>query len=258
MRAHRYEGELVEIVTANGRKLAGTPKKITRYSPPQGWVALGLLQEGDDVVSHGGAERVPALVDPHDEQVPTRIEDVASALGRRGPVLAITVPGAPVDFHGDGMVRLCRGCRCRTPAEGPALRPASVRAYHQTLLIPAPGVALHSRCLSRPRRDSTELGTPRLAAWAAAALAAALGGTECGGMQVCGCANAATLDTSRDQALADRPTIDAEPLCCRRRSPSRQRGRRVHRRAISIPVRANGWRRCAQPGGPISGHGPRQ
>ena len=95
-----YEGELVEIATASGLHLAGTPNHpvLTRG----GWAPLGSLQEGDEVIGR----RVGDLVRPVEPQVvdvPAPIEQVFGSLTEMG--LSHRVVGSTVDFHGDGSDR---------------------------------------------------------------------------------------------------------------------------------------------------------
>jgi len=79
-----YSGELVEIETRSGAVLASTPNHP--ILTVQGWVPMGLLEQGDQVVSQGGSER-SAL-----------IEDVASSVGEHSMEVAVT----DESFHGDG------------------------------------------------------------------------------------------------------------------------------------------------------------
>lgn len=99
--ARRYDGEVVDIVTAAGHELTVTPNHPVLT--PEGWVAASLLHEGDDVVSSRNPERVSALVDPDHYQRPALVEDVARACGGAARVAARAVPVAPEDFHGDGL-----------------------------------------------------------------------------------------------------------------------------------------------------------
>lgn len=103
---HWYEGDLVEIATRGGHKLAGTPNHPILTS--RGWVALGALNEGDDVVCGLGSRRLDgfgvlasglALDDGHDvDHVEPGVEQVFDALAvARGPVRKV---GLAVDFHG--------------------------------------------------------------------------------------------------------------------------------------------------------------
>lgn len=91
-----YEGDLVEIVTAEGRQLSGTPNHPVLTC--RGWVPLGMLQEGDHLI--GGSFVQPGTVDPHVQAVPTGIEQVVDALADVGTPVWSSV--LPMDFHGDG------------------------------------------------------------------------------------------------------------------------------------------------------------
>jgi 8-oxo-dGTP pyrophosphatase MutT (NUDIX family) len=91
-----YDGELVEIVTADGRTLSGTPNHPVLTCA--GWKPLGLLQEGDHLIC--GSFEQSATVDPYVQAVPTGIEKVFNALANVGPAVRHSV--LPVDFHGDG------------------------------------------------------------------------------------------------------------------------------------------------------------
>lgn len=90
--ARWYAGHLVEIRTASGNFLSGTPNHPVLTS--RGWVPLGLLKEGDDVVRCGLPERVAATVDPDEHQIPAGIEQVAGS----GLVSLRSVPEPPQNF----------------------------------------------------------------------------------------------------------------------------------------------------------------
>jgi hypothetical protein len=97
-----YSGEVVEIRTRDGREASVTPNHPILTA--KGWVAAGLLDEGDDLICCSDPERMAATVaGPDDYQVPTRIEDVAGSRGGSRGVSTISVPTAPEDFHGDGV-----------------------------------------------------------------------------------------------------------------------------------------------------------
>lgn len=95
-----FDGEIVELQFGNGHSLTVTPNHPVLTA--HGWVAAGLLREGDDVLGGSGADRPAAGRSPDDYQVPALIEDVAETLGRTFPVHSVRVPTAPEDFHGDG------------------------------------------------------------------------------------------------------------------------------------------------------------
>lgn len=97
--ARVYDGQMVSIETLSGNQLSGTPNHpvLTR----RGWVALGLLKPGDEVVSRLGGEGVIRRDDDR-EHVPALIGEVAQATLRALKVAAREVPVSAVDFHGDG------------------------------------------------------------------------------------------------------------------------------------------------------------
>jgi hypothetical protein len=98
--ARRYEGDLVTVVFASGQELAVTPNHPVLSA--NGWVPAGDLHEGVQVLRASDVQRVLGLIHPDDRQAVARIEDVAGALREAGPVLAVSVPATPEDFHGDG------------------------------------------------------------------------------------------------------------------------------------------------------------
>lgn len=95
-----YTGEVIEIETLFGHKLTVTPNHPILTS--KGWIAAGLIDEGDYVVSSRDAESLVRLVDPDDHHVPALIEEIAESLGGASGVITTSVPVTPVDFHSDG------------------------------------------------------------------------------------------------------------------------------------------------------------
>ena len=93
-----YDGDLVVIETLTGNKLTGTPNHpvLTRL----GWVALGLIEPGDEVVSYTGSERISRR-DDGGEYMPTFIGELAEATLGTFEMSAREVPLTAVDFHGD-------------------------------------------------------------------------------------------------------------------------------------------------------------
>lgn len=98
--ARWYEGEVCDIKTAAGRDLSVTPNHPILTA--RGWIPAGLLREGDHLVSSSAAERVAIGAGPDDEQIPSLIENVVEALLGSPSVLAVGMPTAAEDFHGDG------------------------------------------------------------------------------------------------------------------------------------------------------------
>lgn len=97
---HWYDGEIVEITTAFGHKLAGTPNHPVLT--PEGWVALGSLHEGSHIISGGlgGRNQADTRDAAHDvNHVEPSIEQVFNSLvsGR----MNVRASQLAVDFHGD-------------------------------------------------------------------------------------------------------------------------------------------------------------
>jgi hypothetical protein len=95
-----FRGEMTEILTASGNLLTGTNNHPVLT--PQGWVPLGLLNEGSYVISSRRREGPIPDTDPDCYDAPALIEDVAEALLGAPGVGTRTVPVSPEDFHGDG------------------------------------------------------------------------------------------------------------------------------------------------------------
>lgn len=94
-----YDGDLIVILTASGKKLSCTPNHPVLT--PSGWVKAGLLNVGSRVVSSRLTDRDAAPV-RNDKDVPARIEDIAKTLGGSSEVVTMEVVGSAEDFHGDG------------------------------------------------------------------------------------------------------------------------------------------------------------
>jgi hypothetical protein len=95
-----YEGEMVELTTSEGIVLPATPNHP--ILTPNGWVAAGLLEVGQEVIHYPNFKR-EALVYPNDDYIPTCIEKVVHAFSRSGSVTTREVPVTAMDFHGDGV-----------------------------------------------------------------------------------------------------------------------------------------------------------
>lgn len=92
-----YRGPLVEIETASGYKLSGTPNHP--IATAEGWVPIGLLSSGDYVVSRRRRNSLTQRAN-YKNDVPATIRQMfaSSALARGIQRHA----GQPDDFHGDG------------------------------------------------------------------------------------------------------------------------------------------------------------
>lgn len=96
-----YSGQLVNIKTASGHLLPVTPNHP--ILTPNGWVAAGLLKEGDDVICRSLGQGEGSTVNPHNDDVPSPIEDVAKSFIGSASMVTRGVPTTTEDFHGDGI-----------------------------------------------------------------------------------------------------------------------------------------------------------
>jgi len=95
-----YEGNAVEIRLASGRRLT-----VTENHPiltPNGFVSAKFVREGNYVVSSTDAQRMAAAINPHDDNQPTRIDEIFNAAGKASDVLWGVVPATAEHLHGDG------------------------------------------------------------------------------------------------------------------------------------------------------------
>lgn len=99
--ARWYEGEIVIITTASGTELPVTPNHP--ILTPKGWVAAGLLNEGDNIVRYAGQKGMMHGIDPDNQDVPTPIEQVVNSFGKSCGMAPRSVPVTSEDFHGDGV-----------------------------------------------------------------------------------------------------------------------------------------------------------
>ncbi len=95
----RYSGELVELRTASGAWLAVTPNHPV--ATPQGFVAAGLLRQGDHVFSKPIDVEEHATVDVQHDPAP--VEEIFGSL-QAGSAAGSTraVRATRLDLHGDG------------------------------------------------------------------------------------------------------------------------------------------------------------
>lgn len=90
-----YAGEVVVVETAAGYELAVTPNHPVLTD--RGWIAAGFLREGDCVVSSVRSDGVVGGV-PDEQHRPARVEE---CFGARSVAVAVAVPFASEQFHGD-------------------------------------------------------------------------------------------------------------------------------------------------------------
>ena len=97
---HRlYSGELVEIQMENGKRLTGTPNHPVLTDA--GWKPMGMIEEGDHLVSGELLKGIAGLPREYFDQVETRLEDKVTSFRADG--LVAILPSSSHKFHGDGI-----------------------------------------------------------------------------------------------------------------------------------------------------------
>lgn len=91
-----YQGKIVCIRTASGIELSLTPNHPVLT--PGGWIACGLLKEGDYVISGSAREQATATIHENNHNAPSLIEEVFKSLD----VVSGEMPSTAKNFHGDG------------------------------------------------------------------------------------------------------------------------------------------------------------
>lgn len=94
-----YQGEVYSITTRGGKQLTATPNHPVLTQ--RGWVAVQLLNVGDQVASTVGGDRTLAG-DQDSQHAEPMIEQVAQAFRKAPGVISTEVPLSAPDFHGDG------------------------------------------------------------------------------------------------------------------------------------------------------------
>jgi hypothetical protein len=92
----KYSGEIVVIRTAGGHELSVTPNHPILTD--KGWVAAGLLTEGDNVISRAYLDRESGT-SPNPNHDIARIEDIFNSFLESGNMFRL--PGSSGYFHGD-------------------------------------------------------------------------------------------------------------------------------------------------------------
>jgi hypothetical protein len=94
----RYRGELTTIITSSGKSLSATPNHPILTA--NGWVAIGLLCEGDHVIELGDHSIDRRMVERDKDDAIPSIADVFEAIEKSG--LRRSELSAGDQFHGDG------------------------------------------------------------------------------------------------------------------------------------------------------------
>lgn len=90
-----YSGEMIEVVTTEGKQLTGTPNHPVLTE--RGWCPLGELQQGDHLVSY--QREVQSSVGHDVNAVPASIGQVFDSLAQMGEPVRVSRLG--VNFHGE-------------------------------------------------------------------------------------------------------------------------------------------------------------
>lgn len=93
-----YVGPMVKVWTAAGQEFTSTPNHPILTDA--GWVAAGLLDEGDSLVHCTLGQNRVALINPDVERGPTQIGELFDTAATTG--LKQRIRGRSTQFHGDG------------------------------------------------------------------------------------------------------------------------------------------------------------
>lgn len=92
-----YEGEVIHLTTASGHEITATPNHPILTD--RGWVSIGLINEGDNVIRYVGTDRM-SLGRNDVQYMDTPIGEIFSSLSLVGATQR--VPASIEQFHGDG------------------------------------------------------------------------------------------------------------------------------------------------------------
>lgn len=96
-----YSGKLITIATAGGKNLTGTPNHPILTD--KGWIALGRLCEGDNVVCRKVSQgEIVGRANPDVANQPTTFAELVRSLSLSDTCTTERVETVPMDFHGDG------------------------------------------------------------------------------------------------------------------------------------------------------------
>lgn len=99
--SREYSGPVVTLETSHGNRITVTPNHPILTT--KGFIAAGMLQKEDKVIEATGEYRFLFGKAPNDINVPTPIEDIGHSIVETGGGSSVSVEGAPVQFHGDGI-----------------------------------------------------------------------------------------------------------------------------------------------------------
>jgi len=96
-----YEGIAIELKTRKGHQLTVTPNHM--ILTPKGFIKADALHEGDDVIDCLDSQRIASIINPNNDQMPTRIQEIWDSLLVSEGSTSISMPTSPIDFHGDAI-----------------------------------------------------------------------------------------------------------------------------------------------------------
>lgn len=99
--SREYSGPVITLETSHGNRITVTPNHPILTT--KGFIAAGMLQKGDKIIEATGKYRFLFGEAPNDINIPTPIEDIGHSIIETSGGSAISVKGAAVQFHGDGI-----------------------------------------------------------------------------------------------------------------------------------------------------------
>lgn len=96
-----YTGNVITLITAGGNEITVTPNHP--ILTPKGFVAAGLLEEGDEIIEATRKYRRFLRKAPNSINVPTRIEEIFHSFIKACDSTTFRMEGSSIQFHGDGI-----------------------------------------------------------------------------------------------------------------------------------------------------------
>ena len=96
-----YDGKVVTLETSSGNRITVTPNHPVLTD--RGFIAAGLLEEGQKIIEASGKYTGLFGEAPNDINIPTGLEEIFHSLVSSGGSAACRVVGSAEQFHGDGV-----------------------------------------------------------------------------------------------------------------------------------------------------------
>ena len=96
-----YDGEVITLETSSGNRITVTPNHPVLTD--RGFIAAGLLEEGQKIIEASGKYTGLFGEAPNDINTPTGLEEIFHSLMSSGGGAACSVVGSAEQFHGDGV-----------------------------------------------------------------------------------------------------------------------------------------------------------